>query len=163
MAHLEVLVAEYLDWKGMLVKRNVKVGHRGSKGGWDGELDVVGYDPNEKYIVHYELSLDANSWAEREAKYIKKMESGKKYILTELFSWLPPDTRLEQFAVFPIIGSRTSLAGANLVAVDDLVQRIASEVRNHGLAARKAVPELYPLLRIVQLVVAGYSRAPGAA
>ncbi len=162
MAHLEVLVAEFLDWQGMLVKRNVKVGRRGM-GGWEGELDVVGYDPKEKYLVHYELSLDANAWSERETKYRRKMEAGRKYILTELFPWLPPDTRLDQFAVFPLIGNREMIAGARLLAVDQLVQQIATQVKTAGLAARNAVPELFPLLRTVQLVVAGYSRAPSSA
>jgi hypothetical protein len=58
MAHLEVLLAQYLDWKAKLVNRNVKVRVRG-KCVWEDELDVVADDPHAKRTDHYELSLDA--------------------------------------------------------------------------------------------------------
>ena len=44
MSHLEDLLAEYYDWKGYLVKRNIKVG-RLNHGGWEMELDVIAYHP----------------------------------------------------------------------------------------------------------------------
>jgi len=56
MSHLEALIAEYYDWKGYLVKRNIKVG-RLKHGGWEMELDVVAYDPNTKHLIHLEPSF----------------------------------------------------------------------------------------------------------
>ena len=41
MSHLENLIAEYYDWQGYLIKRNIKVGKL-SHGGWEMELDVLG-------------------------------------------------------------------------------------------------------------------------
>ena len=162
MAHLEVLVAEYLDWQGFLVKRNVKVG-RLSHGGWEGELDVVGYKPDEQKIVHYELSLDASPWSVREARYEKKMKAGRTHIQKTLFPWLPSTVKIEQIAAFPTIGNRTSLAGAELMTVDAIVQEIVSAVSKQGRAASNAISEYYPLLRAIQLATCGYSRAPKAA
>src|ERR1051325_3948416 len=43
------------------------VGRR-SKSGWGMELDVAGYHPQINKIVHYEPSIDALGWAEREAR-----------------------------------------------------------------------------------------------
>ena len=54
MSHLESLIAEYLEWQGYLIRRNMKVGRR-AKGGWEMELDVVGYHPQLNKIIHYEL------------------------------------------------------------------------------------------------------------
>ena len=99
MYHLETLIAEYLEWQGYLVRRNTKVGRR-SRGGWEMELDIVGFHPQTQDLVHYEPSLDALSWEKREARYAKKFRAGRQYILTELFSWLPATTRIRQIAVF---------------------------------------------------------------
>lgn len=159
MAHLEILIAEYLDWQGFLVKRNVKVG-RLAHGGWEGELDVVAYKPEEQRIVHYELSLDASRWEDREARYEKKMKSGRTYILKTLFPWLSEDVHIEQIAAFPTIGQRKTLAGAKLITVDALVQDIVATISKEGRAASKAISEYYPLLRAIQLAVCGYNRAP---
>lgn len=70
MSHLESLVAEYLEWQGYLVRRNTKVG-RLAHGGWEMELDIVGYHPKTQKLVHYEPSIDALSWDKREARYVK--------------------------------------------------------------------------------------------
>jgi hypothetical protein len=61
MSHLETLVAEYLEWQGYLIRRNTKVG-RLKHGGWEMELDIVGYHPKSLELVHYEPSIDALSW-----------------------------------------------------------------------------------------------------
>jgi len=50
VSHLEQFVAEYLSWKGYLVRQNIKVGPLGH-GGWEMELDVVGYYPDTQDLV----------------------------------------------------------------------------------------------------------------
>jgi hypothetical protein len=100
MNHLESLVSEYLEWQGYLIRRNTKVG-RLAHGGWAMELDVVGYNPHNSHLVHYEPSLDAYPWDKREKRFKSKFENGRKYILTELFNWLPSDTSIEQIAICP--------------------------------------------------------------
>lgn len=67
MSHLESLLVEYLDWQGYLVRRNTKVG-RLAHGGWEMELDVVGYHPKSRDLLHYEPSVDAHDWQTREER-----------------------------------------------------------------------------------------------
>ena len=73
MTHLETLTAEYLDWQGYLVMRNKKVG-RLKHGGWEMELDTVGYHPKSEDLVHYEPSIDAKTWKAREGRYKRRRE-----------------------------------------------------------------------------------------
>src|SRR5688572_15884479 len=98
MSHLEELLAEYYEWRGYVVKCNALVGKR-ERGGWEMELDVVAYDPLATTILHVEPSLDAISWAKREGRFLKKFEAGRKYILKDMFPWLPPATPIIQRAI----------------------------------------------------------------
>jgi len=159
MSHLESLIAEYLEWQGFLIRRNTKVGRLGH-GGWEMELDVVGFHPHTGTLVHYEPSIDALSWAIREARYKKKFDAGRKYILNEMFSWLPPSTRIEQIAVFVSHPSgRDTIAGGKIISVDELMAEIRSKVTACGAMMKNAISEQYPLLRTIQMSEAGYCRA----
>lgn len=91
MSHLENLIAEYYDWKGYLVKRNVKIGCL-SHGGWEIGFDVVAYHPHSGNLVHVEPSVDIHSWEAREQRFMKKFGAGEKYILKRVFTWLDPST-----------------------------------------------------------------------
>ena len=158
MSHLESLIAEYLDWQGYLIKRNTKVGRR-DRGGWEGELDVVGFHPKSGKLVHYEPSLDAQGWDERESRYKKKFEAGRKYIFKDLFTWLPPSTQLRQIAVFynhP--RGRDKIAGGDIMSIDELMAEIKTKIAACGPMMRNAIPERYPLLRTIQLLHNGYHR-----
>jgi hypothetical protein len=85
LSHLENLIAEYYDWSGYLIKRNIKVG-RLSHGGWEMELDIVAFGPHTNHLVHLEPSIDANSWKIREQRFSKKFNSSVKYIFSEVFT-----------------------------------------------------------------------------
>lgn len=74
--HLESLVAEWYEFNGYFVRRNVKVGRR-PQGGYECELDVVAFSPEKNSIVHVEPSLDADTWQERERRYAKKFRAGR--------------------------------------------------------------------------------------
>lgn len=156
MPHLEDLLCEYYDWQGFLVKRNAKVGRR-PKGGWEGELDVMAYHPKESRLVHIEASLDALTWEKRELRFKRKFETAARYIFSEVFTWLPPDTPFEQVAVLPNhpVG-RDTIGGGKLVSIDEKMAEIRARVMGCGLMAKNAVPEQYPLLRTVQLTHSGY-------
>jgi hypothetical protein len=159
MSHLEDLLVEWHDWRGYVVKRNVKVGRLGH-GGWAGELDIVAYHPSTEHLIHYEPSLDAHPWTVRERRFGKKFASGRKYIYAEVFPWLRKDTPLEQVAVLVSKGAaRSSLAGASVVTIDELMRQIRAAVSKEGKMAKRAIPEQYPLLRTVQLFTCGYYRA----
>ena len=53
MNQLEMLIEQYYEWKGYIVRNNVKVG-RLSHGGWAGELDIVVYNPVSNHLLHLE-------------------------------------------------------------------------------------------------------------
>lgn len=157
MTHLEQLIAEYYDWLGFLVKSNVKVGKR-AMGGYDMELDIIAYHPGDKRLVHVEASLDAHSWSKREERYIKKFHMGEKYILSEVFTWLPPGTSIERVAIFPSIAGKKTLAEARLQSIDGFMQQVKGEILKGRVMAKEAIPEQYPLLRTIQLALLGYHR-----
>ncbi len=156
MSHLESLIAEYLEWQGYLVKRNLKVGKR-DRGGYEMELDIVGLNPKTQTLVHYEPSLDALTWGKREPRYEKKFRLGKKYMFTEVFDWLPKSTHIEQIAVFynhP--KGRDKIAGATIMSIDELMAEIRSRVCEKGPMIKNAISERYPLLRTIQMSHVGY-------
>lgn len=159
MSHLESLIAEYLDWQGYLVRRNVKVG-RLRHGGWEMELDVIAYQPRTGDLVHYEPSLDAHSWATRERRYAKKISAARRLILREVFPWLPRSTRVRHVAIFSSHpAGRDRVAGALVRSVDEFVAEVRGRVIAQGPAIRSAISESYPLLRTLQLSHCGYTRA----
>jgi hypothetical protein len=53
--HLEDLAAEWYQFQGFFVRRNVQVGKR-LRGGYDCELDVVAFHPAERRLIHIEPS-----------------------------------------------------------------------------------------------------------
>lgn len=164
MPHLEDLISEYLDWQGFLVRRNRKVG-RLKHGGWEMELDLVGYRPASpgipESLVHYEPSIDALSWERRETRYQKKIKAARKYIFTEVFPWLGTvRPAIQHYAVFinhP--KNRHEVAGFTIISIDELMATIRAAVDREGIMSRKAIPEQYPLLRTLQLSHSGYHRA----
>jgi hypothetical protein len=151
MNHLETLISEYLDWRGYLVRRNTKVG-RLKHGGWEMELDVVGYNPHTNHLIHYEPSIDGHSWAMREQRFTTKFRSGREHILTKLFAWLPADTPIEQVAICVTHPTgRDTLGGGRLQSLDEFMAEVRAEVVKSGSANKNAISETYPLLRTLQL------------
>jgi hypothetical protein len=155
MNHLERLTRQSYDWKGYLVKGNVKIG-RLAHGGWAGELDIVAYHPQTNHLIHVEPSIDAHSWDMRTQRFEKKFLLGRKYIFTDVFPWLKKkETPLEQIAML-ITSSRKQLCGAKVISIDEFVRDIKVEIRDLGIMAKNAIPEEYDLLRTIQLTTNGY-------
>jgi hypothetical protein len=151
MNYLESLVAEWYEYDGYFVRRNVLVGRRPG-GGWECELDVVAFHPGRKHLVHIEPSMDSDPWEKRELRYAKKFEAGRKYI-PQLFSGIEIPEHIEQIALFGL-GSKANhpvLAGAEVWLISDLLLRIA-EVLKYKKIERQAVPEQFPMLRTFQFV-----------
>ncbi|WP_369978623.1 hypothetical protein [Xanthomonas bundabergensis] len=121
------------------------------------ELDVLAYNPKTQDLVHYEPSLDAHTWDMREARFAKKFSAAKKYVFSEVFGWLPPETPVRHIAVLPSHPKgRDTLGEAALLSIDELLAEIRSAVAKCGPARSNAISEIYPLLRTIQLAFNGY-------
>ena len=151
MNHLEQLTAEWYEFRGYFVRRNVQVGKR-LKGGYECELDVVAFCPQRKHLVHIEPSMDANTWAVREARYQKKFEAGRKYI-PGLFAGITLPTEIEQIALLGFASNTNikSMAGGRIMTSWDMLKEVTAEIGKLSIA-KAAIPEQYPLLRTIQFV-----------
>lgn len=149
MNHLEQLTAEWYEYKGYFVRRNIQVGPR-TNGGYDCELDVVAFNPVEQHLVHIEPSMDAHSWAKREQRYQKKFQAGRLYI-PDLFNGLNLPDEIEQIALLGFASNTNvqTLAGGRVMTASELFAEIVSDIGNKKVG-KAAVPEQFPLLRTIQ-------------
>lgn len=149
MNHLEELAAEWYEFRGYFVRRNVQVGRR-AKGGYECELDVVAFCPQRKHLVHIEPSMDANTWKVREERYTKKFAAGRKYI-PGLFNGIPLPGSIEQIALLGFASNANvkTLAGGRVMTSADFLAEITGEVGKLRVATA-AIPEQFPLLRTIQ-------------
>ena len=148
--HLEQLVAEWLEFKGYFVRRNVR-GGKLLHGGHEGELDIVAYHPVDKHLIQIEPSIDAHTWEKREQRFKKKFDAGQKHIISEIFPWLPHNKKFEQWAV--LWGSdknHSEVGGGKMVPIWKLYRIIAKDIIAIGPPAGNAIPEQFPLLRTMQ-------------
>ena len=155
---LEQLVAEWYEFRGYFVRRNVRVGPL-LKGGHESELDVVAFHPEKKHLVHIEPSMDAYSWAQREKRYAKKFGAGRKYIPGLFVGLELPE--IEQIALF-VFGSskgRAKLGGGNVLVIADFMAQIKAEIKDRPIY-NAAIPEQYPLLRALQFAAAYWNEEP---
>lgn len=151
MNHLEQLTAEWYEYSGYFVRRNIRVGKR-PNGGYDCELDVIAFNPSTKHLIHIEPSMDAHPWAKREERYEKKFAAGRKHI-PNLFRGVEIPAEIEQVAIFGFGGRGPSptVAGGKVMLVQDLLHEITAKLRTKKIES-EAVPEQFPLLRTVQLM-----------
>lgn len=149
--HLEQLLAEWYEYQGFFVRRNINVGKR-ANGGYACELDVVAFHPGKRRLVHLEPSLDADSWERRQTRYTTKFELGRKHI-PELFTGLDLPAEIEQYAVLVFASGANvkTLGGARILFAADIIEEILVGLRGKRLA-KAAVPEQFPLLRTLQYV-----------
>jgi hypothetical protein len=149
---LEQLVAEWYEYRGYFVRRNIAVGRR-TKGGHECELDIVAFDPVRPHLVHIEPSMDAESWEKRERSFRKKFEAGLKYI-PGLFPGLELPEEIEQVAIFAFASrvNHPTLAGRKVLLVSDLMREIMEDLGDKKIVSA-AVPEHHPILRTLQFVV----------
>ena len=153
MYFLEQLVAEWYSYRDFFVRTNIRFGKR-SAGGYEGEIDVAAYNPRTRHLVHIETSTDADSWAERKRRFVKKFKDAKKYY-QEIF-----DFQLKTVECIAIVGfSQKTLNqidfgnDIHVVLVPQFIQEITQELSKYS-PMQMAIPEGYPLLRAIQFAVA---------
>lgn len=149
---LEQLVAEWYEYKGYFVRRNVPVGRR-ARGSYESELDVVAFNPSLRHLVHIEPSLDAESWEKRERLFKKKFEAGRKYI-PELFDGydLPDDIERIAILVFASKSNHPTLGGGKVLLISDLMRQIMEDLGDKR-AFSNMVAEHHTILRTLQFVI----------
>lgn len=149
---LEQLVAEWYEFNGYYVRRNVRVGPL-APGGHESELDVVAFNPETRHLVHVEPSMDADSWEKREERFARKFSSGKKYI-PGLFGGLVLPTEIEHVAllVFGSTVNRSSIGGGKILMMADFMNEIRNKLKGRRFD-KAPVAEQYLLLRALQCAV----------
>lgn len=149
--YLEQLVAEWYEYQGYFVRKNVMVGKL-PKGGYEGELDIIAFSPIKNHLIHIEPSMDAHSWERREARYKKKFDLGRAHIPTLFEGFKLPKT-IEQIALlgFASKATHTKLAGGSILLVSELLEQIFKELKGKNIYTN-AVSENMPLLRTLQFV-----------
>jgi hypothetical protein len=149
---LEQLVAEWYEYRGYFVRRNVPVG-RSPKGGYEAELDLVALNPETRHLVHLEPSMDAESWETRERRFRRKFDAGREYI-PGLFPGFEVPGEIEQIAILVSASkaNHPTLGGGQVLLVSELMREIMEELSDKKIS-ENAVPEHHALLRTLQLVV----------
>ena len=116
------------------------------------ELDVVAFNPVTSHLVHYETSTDGDSWTKREERFSKKFSSGAKYIKA-LFEGLCVPDEVERKAIFAIVSDKNHkmVGGGQVVPALDYIVEILHALKGTPFSSR-AVPEKYPILRVLQMI-----------
>ncbi len=149
--YLEQLVAEWYEYEGYFIRRNILVGKL-PKGGYECELDIVAFHPQTKHLVHIEPTHDADSWAKREERFKKKFSAGRKYI-PEIFKGLDIPKEIEQICLLGF-GSNTNhptLAGGRVVTISEFLSDIVMKIAETSIHSN-AMSESHPLLRTIQFI-----------
>lgn len=158
MNFLEQLVAEWYQYRGYFVRTNIRFGKR-TKGGYEGEMDVIAYHPVLKELLHTECSTDAWSWEKKRERFIKKFNDASKYY-ESIFPFCKDDVKIIRKLVISgfsiprkkeygkiILGGENNNIG--FITIPEFIDPIISHLSKKSPLS-EAIPESYPLLRSMQ-------------
>ena len=147
--HLEQVVAEWYEFTGYFVRRNVFVGP-GKRGGYECELDLVAFHPIRGELIHVEPSMDCLSWPKREVRFKKKFDAGKKYI-HKLYEGIKVPSEIKQVAllVYAGTGTHTRIGGGDILLARDFFATILEAIKEKELR-NEAISEQFSNLRTIQ-------------
>lgn len=149
---MEQLVAEWYAYKGFFVRTNIKFGKR-PKGGYEGEMDVVAFEPKDQVLIHIETSADSDSWDQRKTRFQRKFRSAKKHY-KNVFKW-----NYAQVKQIAVVGYSEIPRNVNfgrdisIMSIPKLMEEIKSEIK-HINPTNAVIPEGYGLLRAIQFATA---------
>jgi len=149
--YLEQLAAEWYEYSGYFVRRNLLVGPKPG-GGFEAELAILAVHVGRRHAVHIEPSMDAHSWEKREERYSKRFDAGRRFI-PGLLDGLEGGAPIRQIALIGL-GSRTNhptLGGGEVLTLADFMTEILADLKDSG-GQQGPVPQQYPILRTLQFV-----------
>lgn len=152
---LEQLAAEWYEFNGYFVRRNIFVGKLVA-GGHECELDVVAFHPEKRHLVQVEPSMDADSWSVREKRFKKKFDAGLKYI-PSLFSGFDLPKKIDQVALLGFAGKKhpEMIGGGRVLVIQELIPEILRKLKEYN-ENNKSIYEQFIILRALQLVVTNW-------
>ncbi|MEK7657599.1 MAG: hypothetical protein AAB366_00135 [Patescibacteria group bacterium] len=150
MNFLEQLTAEWYSHMGYFVRTNIKYGRR-TRGGYEGEMDVIAYHPQSLTLLHIETSMDADSWDKRMIKFKRKFDTANKYY-NKLFKF---DIKKVEWMV--IVGSnppRKDFFGkvAPVQSIPQFIEKVTDYLSQYH-PFTNTIPENYPLLRAILFAI----------
>lgn len=152
MNFLEELVAEWYEYSGYFVRRNLKFGKL-TKGGYTGEIDIAAFDPAERTLVHIEVSSDTYSWKKRTQRFRKKFADAAKHY-DEVLPF--EKTGVQKKAIVGFAKQPRSKPDfgkdVEIVSVRDFVDQVSKHLKSKDVD-RDVVPEGFPLLRAMQFAL----------
>ncbi|MBU2541941.1 hypothetical protein KJ785_00055 [Patescibacteria group bacterium] len=161
MNFLEQLVAEWYEYQGYFVRRNIKFGGAAGKstGGHSGEIDVLAYLPKDNTLLHIETSSDYSSWSDRRKKFVsKKFTKLADAEYVRVLGLTPHNIRRIVIVSHSKKPSDVvwQTGGGDLIEIIDIptfISTILVELRKKRHAREIAVPEQLPLLRAMHYAV----------
>lgn len=146
--YLVQLAAEWYEYQGFLVQRNVALPFPGKRGAL--ELDIVAIQPETAEIVHLEASMDSDSWQKRDRRFRAKFKAGQEYCHTLAKPMRGKVTvRQRALLVYARGARRRSLGGGELVLMPNFLLEITEALSQQRLH-QQIVPEHLPLIRTLQ-------------
>ena len=143
---LEQLVAEWYDYKGYFVRKNIRIAKidRGERG----ELDVLAFHPKKRLLIHVEASVSKID----EARCAKKFELGRRYI-SKVFDGLDLPSDIDQIALTTVESekNRVVLTTGRVMLVREFYEQIFRELKTIRIGDN-SIPEEYPILRSLHYV-----------
>lgn len=148
MNFLEQLTVEWFTYNRFFVTSNLKFGPLGH-GGYEGEVDILAFNPKDKVLYHIETSMDALSWGKRKDRMSKKFADAEKYY-KDLFPSEFSEIRKMVIVSWGKPKDRFALGeDIELQSISEFVEEIARKLSNEH-PMKRAVPENLPLLRAIQ-------------
>lgn len=156
MNFLEEFVAEWYQYRGYFVLRNLKFGKR-EKGGWSGEIDILALCPRNMALRHIEVDGSAEGPAAIKDRMLKKKFVLSKQDYQDLLGMkLSAEVGKRVYFSFsrhPKIDLRTEAwGGIKVITIPRFFDKLGVVFRETP-PARATVPESLPLLRAAQFAI----------
>ena len=84
------------------------------------------------------------------------LQAANTYSVTSSLGWMSKRQSIKSRCLYRIRKNRDTLAGARIQSVDEFMAELRNAVRAEDKVSKRAIPEQYPRLRILQLALNEY-------